>query len=227
MAAGKGVRLAPVTNKIPKPLISVNGKAIIDTIIDALYQNQIFDIYIVVGYKKEMFYAHFSDQPNIKLIENPYFDTCNNISSLYVARDYIGDSFILDGDQIINNPSILNPAFEKSGYSCIWTTKHTDEWLLTTHNNTVTSCSRTGGENGWQLFSLSRWTTDDAHKLQQHLETEFENKNTDIYWDDVAIFLYPKCYSLGVYEINEGDIVEIDTLKELIEIDSTYKKYEQ
>ena len=45
----------------------------------------------------------------ITLIENPYYDSCNNISSLYVARDYIENSIILDGDQMVYNPNVLAP----------------------------------------------------------------------------------------------------------------------
>ena len=51
----------------------------------------------------------------VRLIENPYYDTCNNISSLYVAREHIENAIILDGDQIIYNPEILAPEFERSG----------------------------------------------------------------------------------------------------------------
>ena len=121
MAAGKGQRMNPVTLHTPKPLVEVNGKRMIDTVIDALYINEINEIYIVVGYLKDKFNMLLEKYPDIKLIENSYYDTCNNISSLYVARDYIEDCIILDGDQIIYNPSILNPYFEKSGYNCIWT----------------------------------------------------------------------------------------------------------
>ena len=56
MAAGLGNRMKPVTLDTPKPLIKVNGKRMIDTIIDALHQNGINEIYVVVGYKKEQFY---------------------------------------------------------------------------------------------------------------------------------------------------------------------------
>ena len=55
---------------------------------------------------------------------------------------------------------------------------------------------------------------------------EFENKkNTQIYWDDVEMFCYPDEYLLGIYEMQKGDIIEIDNLQELAEIDSSYKKY--
>ena len=56
MAAGIGKRMQPVTFDIPKPLIKVNGKRMIDSVIDALHKNSIFEIYVVVGYLKEQFY---------------------------------------------------------------------------------------------------------------------------------------------------------------------------
>ncbi len=224
MAAGIGKRMQPLTLDTPKPLIKVNGKRMIDTVIQALHKNGINEIYIVVGYLKEKFEVLLKEYQGITLIENPYYDTCNNISSLYVAREHLSDVIILDGDQIIYNPEILNPHFTHSGYNAIWTDTPTDEWLLTVENDIITHCSRTGGKNGWQLFSVSRWNDADGQKLKKHLETEFlENKNRQIYWDDVAMFCYPQEYTLGITKMQKGDILEIDTIEELISMDSNYK----
>lgn len=228
MAAGLGNRMKPVTLDTPKPLIKVNGKRMIDTIIDALHENGINEIYIVVGYKKEQFYEWAQDKVGIQIVENNLYDTCNNISSLYAARDYIGNTIILDGDQIIYNKEILNNQISKSGYSCIWTDNETDEWLLTINNdNKVISCSRNGGKNGWQLFSVSRWTEEDGKKLKHFLEVEFDQKqNRQIYWDDVAMFCHPQDFELTVYPIKYGDILEIDSFEELCNLDESYKNYE-
>ena len=62
--------------------------------------------------------------------------------------------------------------------------------------------------------------------MRGHLEEEFEaKKNDQIYWDDVALFCHPSEYQLGIYPMNQGDVVEIDSLDELIAMDPTYAVY--
>ncbi len=143
-----------------------------------------------------------------------------------MARDFIENTIILDGDQIVYNSDILAPEFERSGYNSVWTDKKTDEWLQTVKNGIVTSCSRTGGKRGWQLYSISRWTANDGVKLKHHLEIEFEQKkNHQIYWDDVAMFCYPAEYKLGIHPMCNGDVLEVDSLNELIALDESYRNY--
>lgn len=224
MAAGLGKRMRPVTLDTPKPLIKVNGVRMIDTVIQGLHANGISEIYIVVGYLKEQFENLSKEYKGVTLVENPFFDVYNNISSLYAVREHLEDAIILDGDQIIYNDSILTSKFEKSGYNAVWTEKGTDEWLMQVERGKVVSCSRTGGTKGWQLYSVSRWTAKDGIKLKKHLEEEFEKKdNRQIYWDDVAMFCHFEDYDLGIMPMQEGDIVEIDSLEELIALDSSYK----
>ena len=226
MAAGKGERMHPVTEKTPKPLIRVKGQRMIESVIEALRRNGITEIYIVVGYLKEQFEELAEQWPGVQLIENPYYETCNNISSLYAAREYLENCMILDGDQIIYNKKILTPFFERSGYNAVWTYEETGEWLLTVEDGIVTGCSRTGGKGGWQLYSISRWSEEDGKRLRAHLELEFEvRKNRQIYWDDVALFCHPEEYQLGIYPMQKSDIIEIDSLEELALADDTYQIY--
>ena len=226
MAAGKGVRMHPVTEMTPKPLVRVNGVRMIDTVIRGLHHNGIDDIRVVVGYLADQFACLEKEYPGVRLIENPYWNTTNNISSLYMAREYLENAIILDGDQVIHDERILSRTFERSGYQAVWTDVQTSEWLLDVKNGIVQSCSRTGGAHGWQLYSISRWNAEDGRRLRGHLEEEFEaKKNDQIYWDDVALFCHPSEYQLGIYPMNQGDVVEIDSLDELIAMDPTYAVY--
>lgn len=229
MAAGTGTRMRPVTFDVPKPLIKVNGLRMIDGIISVLHKNNIYEIYVVAGYKKEEFYDLEKQYKNLTVIENPFYETCNNISSLYVARDFLEEAVILDSDQIIYNENILYPEFENSGYNAIKISGHTNEWLMQADENlNVLSCSRTGGESGWQLFSISRWTKNDGQNLKKYLEIEFEqNKNRQLYWDDVPMFCYFEKFNLSVYPMKKNDVIEIDSFEELVAIDASYKNYSQ
>lgn len=225
LAAGRGERMRPVTLDVPKPLVEVRGMPMIETALQALRANGIGEIHVVVGYKKERFRALKEKYPEIDLIENPFYDRANNIASLYVARAYLENALILDGDQIIRNPEVLAPEFDRSGYHCVFTERTESEWMLWEENGVVTRASRTGGERGWQLYSVSRWTAEDGRRLRRHLELELETKkNAGIYWDDVALFRYPEEYSLRVYPMSRGDVVEIDSFEELCREDTSYLK---
>ena len=223
VAAGTGTRMRPLTEYTPKPLIKVNGVRMIDSVITALHANGIFEIYVVIGHLKEQFSDLPAQYPGLTLIENPYYLSCNNISSLYMARQHLEDVMILDADQLIRNPAALAPEFERSGYNAIWTEEETKEWLLTVEEGIVTACSRTGGKGGWQLYSVSRWSAEDGRRLRRHLEEEFEEKqNRQIYWDDVALFCHPEEYRLGIRPMQREDVIEIDSLDELIAMDGSY-----
>ena len=225
LAAGYGMRMVPINLSTPKGLLEVNGEPLIERTIKELHEVGVADITIVVGHLKEPFYQWAKEWKGVELIENPFYDVCNNIGSLYTAREHLEDCIILDGDQIIYNSSILDPHFTLSGYNAVWCEGETNEWLMTVENGIVQSCSRTGGVHGWQLYSVSRWSTEDGRKLKKHLEYEFDRGNRDIYWDDVAMSCHFEDYTLGIREMRSEDIIEIDSLDELAAIDHSYEAY--
>jgi dTDP-glucose pyrophosphorylase len=61
MAGGMGSRLQPLTNDVPKPLLNVGGRPLIETIIENFVRQGFSRIFLAVRYKAEMFEAHFGD----------------------------------------------------------------------------------------------------------------------------------------------------------------------
>ena len=224
MAAGLGTRMRPLTNTIPKPLVKVNGHRMIETIIQGLNKNGITDITVVTGYLADKFNFLCDKYNGVSVINNPYYQEYNNLSSLYVARHKLKNTIILDGDQLIDNLQVLDPTFDKSGYAGTWVDQWTDEWIMHADDDgNIVSCDSDGGEKGYRLYSVSKWTASDSAKLANLVEDEFKDHNCDIYWDDVAMFKYPDQFDLTVHKVGPNDIIEIDSLDELKALDSSYK----
>ena len=93
MAAGLSKRFAPVNAYCPKGLTLVKGEVLIERQIRQLQEAGITDIYVVVGYKKELFY-YLEDKYDIKIIENNQFNTKDNTESLYLVKDILRNTYI-------------------------------------------------------------------------------------------------------------------------------------
>ena len=92
LAAGKSTRLNPLTNALPKCLLPVGGKTILDHQIENLIASDIDELVIVVGFYKEKILDHLAQKKYpIKIIpiENTAYETNGPISSLLFAREYI------------------------------------------------------------------------------------------------------------------------------------------
>ena len=225
IAAGEGKRLRPVTETTPKPLVEVNGTRIIDTSIKALKDKGIHDIYIVTGYKKEQFYKAYESDPDIHILENPYYMEGNNITSMYVAREYLPGAFVIEGDIMVKNNRLFNVEISQSTYCGKWH-EHTPEWAARVNEGRIISCSTKGADNSFQIWGISKWTQDDGYHLSELIRKQFEEiKDWSIYWDEIALIQHVNEFDIGICEITKADLIEIDTVQELADIDSTYEKY--
>ena len=61
LAAGKGTRMRELTNELPKPMLKVHGKPILEHIIDGLKTAGIHDIFIVTGFRADVIEEYFGD----------------------------------------------------------------------------------------------------------------------------------------------------------------------
>lgn len=132
LAAGIGKRLRPITETIPKCLVSVNGKPMIVNSLELLESRGIREAIIVVGHLKEQVYealGHSFGEIKISYVENDVYDKTNNVYSLWLARDRLDrDSLLLecdlyyDGvviDALLQNRSHCNVLVSKYDSSCM------------------------------------------------------------------------------------------------------------
>ena len=107
LAAGEGSRMGKLTQNIPKPLVMVNGKSIIERQLSILKQNKILDVIIVTGSHNEKF--NFKNVVYVNDLDHKKHDT---LGSLITARDYMNDEIIITyADQIFDEKimeSVIN-----------------------------------------------------------------------------------------------------------------------
>lgn len=221
IAAGFGSRLVPITLNTPKPLIRVGGKRIIDTMIDAVLEAGIEEIYIVRGYLADHFDQLLKKYPQIKFVDNPDYNESNNISSAMKVRDLYGNSYVFDGDLLLYNKDLICKYQYSSNYLGI-EVERTDEWCFKTRNKKIVGVT-IGGRDGYEMLGISYWSKEDGAKFADHIEEVYQSPGgRQRFWDDVILNHYLDEYDLSVRPCSRGDIVEIDTFRELKEIDKTY-----
>ena len=110
LAAGEGSRMCKLTQNIPKPLVNVNGKSIIERQLSILKQNDILDIIIVTGPHHEKF-----NFKNVVYVNNLDYKKHDTLGSLMTARDYINDEIITTYADQIFEEKILKSMTEFTG----------------------------------------------------------------------------------------------------------------
>lgn len=221
IAAGFGSRLVPITLNTPKPLVRVKGVRIIDTLLDAVIAAGIEEIIIVRGYLAEQFDQLKYKYPMVKFVENPLYNEANNISSVMCIRYLLSNAYVLEADLLLSNPKLITKYQYSSNYLGVPTEK-TDDWCFFMEGDRIKRLG-VGGLNCHHMFGISYWTEDDGRKLCNHVEQVYNSPGgKERYWDQVALGEYIKEYNVGVRECTFDDIVEIDTFRELKELDKVY-----
>ena len=221
IAAGFGSRLVPITFNTPKPLVRVKGTRIIDHLLDACLEAGIEEIYIVRGYLAEQFDQLLYKYPMVKFLENPVYNEANNISSSLIAKDLLSNAYVFEADLLLSNPKIITKYHYTSDFLAIKKDR-TDDWCFEVKEGVIAE-EKVGGEDCWQMVGISYWSEEDGRKLSQDIPDVFSTPGgKERYWEQVPLVYRKKNYAVEVRECFEDDIVEIDTFKELKQIDPTY-----
>ena len=226
MASGLGSRMRPLTNTTPKPLIKVNNTPMIETVINALEMARVEHIFVVVGYLGEQFNYLTNKYTNVSIINNTDYETVNNISSIYYAREEMkkSDVYICEADLYISDADILQCIDKsKSGYCGIMVEGHSDDWVFEQDSDGIITRVGKVGDNCFNMCGLSYFNKEQSLLIANEIERIYGNKGQyeDLFWDDVVNSIINKL-DLTVFPVNANQIVEIDTVEELEAINKRF-----
>jgi len=218
LAAGVGKRMSAVTNIIPKCLIKIGEKALLERHLDTISLLGIKDIVFVVGHLKEKIKEIIEKNNtglNITYIENEQY-TKGSILSLWYARNELNDDvLIMDADVLYHDKLLLKLA-ESENRNCFLLDKSSEyageEMMLFVKGNKVIGISKVSSYDcdfkgeGVGFFKLS---SNDCHKLKTILE-EFEQAGkVNVEYEDSLHELLSHC-TVGFERVEDLPWIEID-----------------
>lgn len=224
LAAGFGSRMMPATADRPKPMVTVKGKRIVETLLDALTAVGITDITLVRGYRKETFDELLEKYPFLKLVDNDLYDQTNNISSALAALDQIDGCYLCEADLYISNPKIITKYQYCSNILGAYVLE-TDDWCFRMEDGRIVDY-RKGGTYCYNYYGISYWTPADSARLREDFPQVYreEPEGRDYFWEFIPLVLRKENYRVEIRQCRKRDIMEIDNFYELVQLDSSYGK---
>ena len=112
MAGGKGTRISSIANDIPKPMIQIEGKPVLEHEIECLKDQGFKDIIITVSHLGNIIMEYFGDGFRFGVKIEYYFEDepLGNAGALFKIKDKLTDDFLL-----LNADAMFNVDFERFG----------------------------------------------------------------------------------------------------------------
>lgn len=223
LAAGKSNRFAPFTYEKPKGLFRIKGEILIERQIEQLTSSGVSDIYVVVGYMKEKFFYLEQKYNNVHLLVNNNFGKKGNIYSLYVAKEYLNNTYICCADHyFVNNPFTYENNDNKSYRSIEYLEGKFREYEVTFSEENIITSLQVGGKDDFAMVGEAYFNENFSKTFKKLLEDEINDFGIDsMFWEE---FYGKHIKELTLYkkELEDNKIYEFDSIDELREFDNDF-----
>ncbi|HLF19574.1 MAG TPA: phosphoenolpyruvate mutase [Bacteroidota bacterium] len=110
LAASQGFELQEITEHIPKSMIRINGKTLLEKMLGMLQDRGIKDISVIRGYKKEAIQF-----PNVTYFDNEHYQSTSELASLMLATKKIEGMCVISYGDIIYRKHVLGNLLDEEG----------------------------------------------------------------------------------------------------------------
>jgi choline kinase len=225
LAAGIASRLRPLTDTMPKCLLRIGERCLLQRCMDALWANGIREFVVVTGYRQQQIRDFLAAQyPEVKItfVYNERYESTNNIYSLWLARPYVEgeDTLLLDSD-IVYDPQILRRLLDCPQADALALNRHElgeeEIKVIVDADNRVTEISKVCSieQAIGESIGIEKMSGDYTRALFVELERMIEGEGLDnVFYERAFERLIPQGHSFYVLDTTELFSIELDTVSD-------------
>ena len=221
LAAGMAKRLRPLTDTMPKCLLKVGGRTLLERTVEAMHQAGITEFVVVTGYRGDMIrdflMAHFQ-QFSFHFLHNADYEHNNNIYSLWMAGEVVrGKDFLLmDSDILCDPAAVVRIADENTAALAVNRHECGEEEMkvVVDSDMRITEISKTCRPDDamGESVGIEKITADYSEALYLELDQMIlEEKLIDIFYERAFERLIPQGHTFRVVDTSSYFSYEIDT----------------
>ena len=131
------------------------------------------------------------------------------------------DCFICEADLLVRDKTIFQKDLKRSCYFGREFTGYCEDWIFELQNDRITHIGK-GGKDTFQMVGVSYFRKEDAAVIRDAIREAYRNPGHEtLFWDEIVDRNLDKL-ELGITPVQEGQIMELDTVEELIAVDEDY-----
>lgn len=228
LAAGMGSRLRPITLDVPKCLVQVAGRPILDWQLSAFELAGVTDVTVVAGYRARQVEDFCNRRPNragVHVITNLEYEGTNNLYSLTQAlRRSHEPCFICNGDVVFDPRIVQQMIHGEPNLIAVVPNKYIDESMkVVVRDGRIRAISKgiTPDEAYGVSIDVYKFDTSTLRAVEEYAQTQF-SLGIRNQWTEVAIDAIADSAALIPFDIGPARWVEIDTHEDLADAERLF-----
>lgn len=214
LAAGYGMRMAPINMETPKAFLEVHGEPLIERLIKQLHEIGITEIYVIVGFMKEKF-EYLIDEFGVELVVNNDYSKKNNLHSLRLVLEHLSNTYIIPCDIWCDQ----NPFRKHELYSWYMVSDQVDNESSVRVNRKMELVTVSNAAGGNAMIGIAYLLKEDLDDIKEALDKLCKDKKYDAAFWEEALYEHGRMI-VKAKVVHMTDVVEINTYEQLRELDS-------
>ncbi|MCQ8186326.1 sugar phosphate nucleotidyltransferase [Parvularcula maris] len=191
LSAGRGSRLLPLTDTLPKCLLEISGRTVLSLQLDTLAACGVREAVVITGYMPHLVEAEVEKASGIKVrtLFNPFYHIADNLASCWMARGEMqGDFLLINGDTLFEEALLRDVlAVPPNGISVTISKKNDyddDDMKVTLNGEALTAIGKTLSpqETDAESIGMLRFTGDGPSRYVAELEAMMRTPEGNTSW---------------------------------------------